>query len=257
MADMSWSKQNDMSRCGEMYRLKRIEKVWAKPAAWLPQGTAFHEVAEAFEKSGKGMGLNEAQQRFSEVYAREINKMCEETPNFKYWFRSGPYDAKTDVGRRYEIGRDQVRGYIEYSHAHPNERISATPDGQPMIELAFDVKFGETRVRGYIDQVINAKPRDLKTGKTPGSDEQLATYAGALNVLYDVPFTSGDFWMAPKGSPTIPYDLRDWSIQRLADEYGETSARIDAEDFVPNPEESKCMFCPVSAACNFSLAKGW
>lgn len=257
MADMSYSRLNEMERCPYAYFLSRVAKVWKKPAAWLPQGTAFHEVAEHFELSGKMMPLAEAQRRFTEIYAREINKMTEETPNFRWWFRSGPYDGETDVGRRHGIGLSQVESYLAYSLSHPEERISATPEGLPMIELPFDVKFGEIRVRGYIDRVINSRPDDLKTGKTPGTDEQLATYAGALNVMYGVPFTTGTFWMAQKPGPTKPYDLTDWSVQRLADEYGEVSAQIDAGDFPPKPSEDKCTFCSVQNSCKYSMANGW
>lgn len=257
MADMSWSRLNEMERCPHSYYLGRIEKAWKRPAAWLAQGTAFHEVAEFFELSGKTLTLAVAQERFGEVYAREINKMAEKTPNFKWWFRSGPYDGETDVGRRYSIGLSQVESYLEYSLSHPEDRISATQVGVPMIELPFDVKFGETRVRGYIDQVINSTPRDLKTGKTPGSDLQLATYAGALHVEYGTPITSGDFWMAQKPGPTKKYDLSEWTVQLLADEYGKASAQIDAGDFPAKPEESKCNFCSVQRACQYSVANGW
>jgi putative RecB family exonuclease len=246
-----------MDRCPYSYYLNRVLKVWKKPAAWLPQGTAFHEVAEFFELSGKTVTLREAQQRFTEIYAREVNKLTAETPNFKYWFRSGPYDGETDVGRRHTLGLSQVESYLEYSLLHPEERISATPSGEPMIELPFDVKFGEVRVRGYIDQVINRRPRDLKTGKTPGGDHQLATYAGALHVEYGVPFSHGDFWMAQKPGPTKPYDLTDWSIQRLSDEYGEISAQIDAGDFPAKPSEDRCTFCSVQKSCKYSMASGW
>jgi len=242
-----------MNRCGEAYRLARLEKVWQKPSAWLPQGSAVHYAAEVWEKSGRTMSLADAQKAFDQSYSQEVGKYAAITPNFQYWERSGPYDARTDIERRWGIGMAQVAAYVKYYQEHPEE-VPSEYDGTPAVEFEFDVEFGDVQVRGLIDMVVDDKPRDNKTGKKPGDDFQLATYAGALAVKYDIPFTQGDYWMAQQGKPTRPYDLSQWSVQRLADEYGEVDQKIKAEDFVPNPSTENCMFCSVRNSCSFAMA---
>lgn len=251
----SVSQVNDME-CGYRYYLSRVLRVWRKPAAWLAQGTAFHEAVERFEKSGRVMTPAEVVQAFSEAYDREITAMSETTPNHSVWFASGPYRGPEDIERRYGLGTDQIAKYLEYVDKHPEDVISRVED-EPLIEAEYEVSFGDVEVRGYIDQVVNWTPRDLKTGKQPGSEFQLATYAWALNLKYGIPVTTGDYWMAQTGGPTKPYDLTEWSLQELVDIYGEADQKIREERFEPNPSEKVCTFCDVSASCQFSLAREW
>lgn len=249
----SVSQANQMSRCPEAYRLSRIERVWQKPSAWLPQGSAVHYAAEMWEKSGRTMTLAAAQAAFDESYTEEVRKYAEKTPNFDFWERSGPYNGRVDIERRWGIGMAQVAAYIKYYQEHPEE-VPDVYGGEPAVELSFDVKFGDVKVRGLIDMVVDDKPRDNKTGKKPGDDFQLATYAGALAVQYDVPFTTGDYWMAQQGKPTRPYDLSGWSVQRLADEYGAVDELIKSENFEPKPDPGTCQFCSVRSSCDYAMA---
>jgi putative RecB family exonuclease len=249
----SVSQVNELERCSYAYYLGRIERVWKKPAAWLAQGTAVHEAAELWEKSGRTMPVEQALDVFREAYQREINKSAEDTPNWHYWERSGPYSCPADVERRYGIGLTQTEAYLQYYTDIPEERPWVSPDGLA-VELAFTVMFGDIQVRGLIDMVLeNGRPRDNKTGKSPGDDFQLATYAGILNVKYDIPFTSGDYWMAQLSGPTRPYDLTGWSVDRLADVYGEADRKIRAEEFTPNPSTKVCMFCSVRSSCEYAM----
>ncbi len=264
----SVSQYKDYVSCPQKYFLQRLERAWQRPAAWLPQGTAVHEAAEAWERSGRTMTLEAVQQVFAEAYAREVNKLCEDSPNFRVWFRSGPYDGEQDVERRFLLGLEQIRRYVEYyTEKHPEEVIWITPEGTPAIELKFEASFGGVDVRGYIDQVTTvtsgATPepsrmepplvvRDIKSGNTPGDDFQLATYARALEQQYDVEISSGDYWMGRSGKPTIPYALDYWTAERLGEEYARVDDGIKGESFDPVPESSKCRFCSVASACDFA-----
>src|SRR3954469_19163368 len=93
----SYSQLGAYDRCPYMYYLERVEKVWQRPAAWLPMGTAVHEAAERWELSGRTMSLEEAQQIFRDAYVRETNKYLDDTPNANHWFRSGPYKGPEDI----------------------------------------------------------------------------------------------------------------------------------------------------------------
>ena len=254
----SVSQLNLYKRCPQAYKLSRIDRVWQRPAAWLAQGSAVHEAIEAWEKSGRSMTLEDAQDVFRESYSRHINEACEVTPDFKVWFRSGPYDGQTDTERRYTIGLGQVEKYLNWNETHPDEVIWVHEDGTPGIELAFYIDLDGVPVRGFIDAVVEVdgeiRVRDHKTGNTPGDDFQLGVYAVALQEQFgiDKP-NSGDYWMGKSGKPTILYPLHEWTREKVSAAFAELEANIQAGRFDPNPEPSKCRFCDVSASCQFSM----
>lgn len=249
----SVSQVKQYQNCPYQYRLQRRERAWQRPAAWFPQGTAVHEAIERFEKSGRTMTLAEMQEAFREAYSRDVARLTEVTPNFRFWYWSGPYDGERDLERRWHIGLEQVAKYYDYAMYRPDWKPSEYGD-EIAVELEFKVKFGGVEVRGFIDNVTDDEPVDVKTGNQPGDDFQLGTYAGALEQMYDVRPSKGYYWMGRTGKLTVPYDLTEWTQQRLADVFGEVDEKIKAEEFPPLPDEKKCRFCPVSNACEFSLA---
>lgn len=255
----SVSQVKEYQRCPYAYYLNRIEKAWQRPAAWLPQGLAVHEAAEEYEKTGRTMPLDKAQEVFRESYAKHTNRLCEATPNFDWWFASGPYRGEEDIGRRFEIGLGQVEQYINYyTDTAPEQVIWITPEGEPAIELGFNIDLDGVPVRGFIDQVI-ASPdhpsplvRDIKTGNQPGDHFQLSVYAVAVNEMHGTEITAGDYWMGRRGKPTKTYDLSSWSKEGVTEVFHKVDEGIKAGDFPALPEESKCRFCSVSASCEFA-----
>lgn len=257
----SVSQLNQYVRCPQAYKLGRIDKVWARPAAWLPQGTAFHAAAELHEvwlSYGMPLSLEEAQDIYRWFYAEGINDLTTETPNFEWWFWSGPYGGERDVERRYHIGLEQVEKFMAWREC-PGQEIWITPDGTPAIELAFVVRFGDVMVRGYIDAVVvvngELRVRDYKTGNTPGDDFQLGVYARAIESMFPgVKVPSGDYFMAgKKGKPAkviSPYSSLDhWTHDMVSDRFAEVEEQIQAGKFEPLPEPSKCGFCDVNYSC--------
>lgn len=238
--------------CPYQYYLQRRARAWKRPAAWFPQGTALHTAVEKIEKSGRTLTLEEAQQAFREAYSADVARWCEESPNFDVWFPSGPYRGEADLERRFHLGLDQVKRYMEYIEKYPDWKPDIVGE-QPAIELPFRVWFGDVEVRGFIDNVTGDEPVDVKSGNKPGDDFQLGTYAGFLEKEYGIKRTKGFYWMGRTGKLTKPYDLTEWSEQRLADVYGEVDALILAEEFDPKPEADKCRFCSVSAECEFRV----
>lgn len=279
----SVSQYNQYTRCPQAYKLARIDKVWARPAAWLPQGTAFHAVAEVYEKrlqAGEEMTLDEALDLFAEEYSKDIGRAAAETPNFDWWFWSGPYNGERDIERRWEVGREQVEKFIAW-RSDRGQKIWVTPDkvdrrclttdnhehhvdgckcepGKPAIELSFNIELDGIRVRGFIDAVVEVngelRVRDYKTGNAPGDDFQLGVYALAIAETFGIEApTTGDYYMAGKKginpSVTQPYDLSEWTLERVTAEFHAVEAKIQAGEFEPLPETSKCQFCAVNYSC--------
>lgn len=244
------SQLNEYERCPHAYYLSRRLKVWKRPAAWLAHGTAVHKAIELWELSGRVMTPEEVLQAFRSEYSAQINEELKSTPNAKSWFSSGPYNGMKDIPRRYLVGQEHVQNVLSYYDEHP-DMVPDMLEGKLGVEYAFDVYFGSVRVVGYIDSIMKVVPYDYKTGTMPGGDEQLATYAGVLKQSFDIPFSSGFYFMARTGKPTKPYDLTGWSLQRLEDVYGQLDANIKAERFDANPSPDVCGRCPVSSSCEF------
>ena len=256
----SVSQANQYTRCPQAYKLARIDKVWARPAAWLPQGSAVHTVlehVELAEAAGTPMSLEEAQEMFKEEYQKEIARYTEDTPNFDWWFWSGPYNGERDIARRWEIGLEQVEKFFSFK-ADKGQTIWTTPDGRPAIELDFKVELDGILVRGFIDAVVvvdgELRVRDYKTGNSPGDDFQLGMYALAISMIYDIEAPkTGDYYMAGKkgkpGKVTDPYCLTEWTRDAITERFHEVEAGIAAGKFDPLPEADKCTFCDVNRSC--------
>jgi putative RecB family exonuclease len=245
-------------RCPYAYKLARIDKVWQRPAAWLPQGSAVHEAAEAWERSGRTMTLEQTQDVFRDSYAQHVNTYLETTPDFEWWFKSGRYGGELDIERRYQIGLEQTQKYLDWYNSHPQEVIWIAPDGTPGIELGFDVDLDGVMVRGFIDAIIDLDGevivRDNKTGNKPGDDFQLAVYAAALTIQFGISKPEvGDYWMGRTGKPTLPYTLDQWPVTKVTEAFHDLEENIRAERFDPLPEPAKCRFCDVSYHCEFAM----
>jgi putative RecB family exonuclease len=250
----SVSQYNTYQKCPYAYKLARIDKVWQRPAAWLAQGSAVHEAAEAWEKSSRIMPLDEAQDVFRESYSRHINDMAEITPEFNSWFASGPYRGEQDIERRYGIGLQHVETYFNYYAEHPQEVIWISPDGVPGVELDFDIVLDGVHVRGYIDSIIKSGEdlivRDLKTGNKPGDEFQLAVYALGVNEQYNIKPNKLDYFMSKTGS-TVSHPIEGWDKDRISTMFRTLEDNIIEGLFPPNPSKSNCMFCDVSEDCEY------
>lgn len=261
----SVSQINQYTRCPMAYKLSRIDKEWARPAAWLPQGSAVHTVLEHVELSiieGKPMELEEAKELFRSEYAKEVHRYTDgpdearRTPNLNWWTWSGPHNGPADIERRWGIGQEQIEKFYAWRAGHARE-VWVTPDGKPAIELYFEIELSGIKVRGYIDavDVVDGKlrVRDYKTGNSPGDDFQLGVYSVAIEILYGVKPLLGDYYMAgkkgAKAKTTVPYDLSEWTVEAVTARFHEVEKFIQAGEFPALPETDKCKFCDVSRAC--------
>ena len=257
----SWSQLEQYSAelggCAYRYYLARIERVWKKPAAWLPMGSAVHYAAEQWERSGRTMPREAVKDVFRASYKEEVDAYLEETPNTRYWQASGVYTGDLDIPRRYGKGLEHVDHYLNWYEKHPEEVIWITPDGTPAIELEFQLDLGGVEVRGKLDQAVKIGPpggpivaRDIKTGNKPGKVEQLSLAGVAITAANPAVIPhKGDFLMTKSGAPTYPYDLI--NVDVLTEKFVTMDAGVRAGDFPASPDDTKCDRCDVANSCKF------
>lgn len=250
----SVSQTEQYERCAWRFYLQRVERVTPRPAAWSHHGTAFHSAAEAFEKSGRTMTVEEAVEIFSDQYEDITNAALDIESDTDRWLSAGRYSGGEDIERRYVLGQEQTAYYVQWAKDN-GPSIWKTPDGEPALELYFMVELGGVQVRGYIDQLVTVKggavrPRDLKTGSTK-SRFQLQTYGVAVRQVYGVEVNDADWYLAKDGRLSRPVKLDQVHADELGQRYADMDAGVKAGRFPASPSYD-CRFCDVSHACFFS-----
>lgn len=245
-------------RCPYSYYLAREVKVPQTPAAWLVQGSAFHETVEMWERTGRGMPVEDVMDWYGRAYERETQSYCEQVPDLGKWFGSGPYRAPEDLGRRYGLGLAQVERYLAWARATENtggRHPWVLDRGYVAVEVPFEVSLGPVLVRGYVDKIDDLgsgrlRAVDYKTGNKPGSDFQLETYIVAMWLQYGL-LMSGSFWMARTGKETTPIEPTHAPIEEITSIFETVDTAIRQEEFQPHPSEDNCRFCSVAPSCEY------
>lgn len=255
---LSVSQHNTYHRCPRAYKLQRVDKVWQRPASWLSQGLGVHVAMEMWERSERTLSIGELVKIYQDEFIRSVEEQSEETPNFDYWFGSGPYSGPEDIERRFKLGEQQVKDLAAYCEAHPDERIWTTPEGEKAIELGFEQELGGVLVKGFIDQVIEHPKlgllvRDLKTGAKPGDIFQLATYAEVVRLRYGETPRYGDYFMGRTGNPTKPIEITEEARKDVHERFRELRKLIDAGEFPAKPSKNQCKMCSVATSCEFKI----
>ena len=250
----SVSQTQQYEECGYRYWLQRVQKVPGLPAAWSHHGTAFHAAAEAFERSGRLMGIEEAVQTFSDKYSALTNEALEREPKPDKWLSAGR-SGSDDIVHRYALGQEQTAEYVQWANKNQPAIWTLPSDGAPALELYFLVTIGDVQVRGYIDQLItlpdgSVRVRDLKTGTTH-SKFQLETYAVAMRQQYGLTVNDGDWYFGKKGRLSRPVALTNTTEREVGERYAAMDAGVKAGRFKPNPGYH-CRFCDMKHKCPFS-----
>ena len=257
----SWSQLSDYEKCPASYRLKRIDKAWSRPAAWLPMGTAVHTGVEAWENSLQTLSLDEVIKIGQEAYTEDINAYLSESPNTRVWASSGPYMGPEDIIRRQGLVTVHLANYIRYYTVTKPTRKPTTytnEDGAevPAVELPFAIDLGGVEVRGKIDKIEKDSKTgiirvvDVKTGADPGSTDQLTVYRVAMEDQYETEITKGSFFMTKRGTPTRDKDLTITSRDEIVNRFGEADTGIREERWDPKVGDH-CLRCDVNDSCPF------
>lgn len=254
VADMtrSVSQEDQYNKCGEQYRLRRVERVRPRPAAWSYQGTAFHSACEVYEGSGRTMPLEAVSEVYSQEYSRLASKALDQEPNTDRWLTAGPSGAD-DIVNRYRLGKGQTEEYVKWAE-HKGPRIWPGDGQRNGIELHLTATLGGVKVQGYIDQLVSepdgsVRIRDLKTGSTK-SRFQLETYALLVRKSLGLVVRKGDWYLAKTGKLSRPVDLSGVTEEEVGGRYAAMDQGVKAGIFEPKPGFN-CRFCDVSHACSF------
>jgi RecB family exonuclease len=256
LAHRSVSQYQTFVRCGESYRLTKIAKAPQNQAAWFIQGTAFHEAIEKFEKSNRSADPDTLVEWFEEAWEREYAKALEAEPDISRWLTGGITKPENDVVKRREKGRDQTEAYFWYAQ-EAEWKIWEPVEGVKAIELPFELMLGDVKVIGYIDQVVeypdgHLRVRDLKTGtKLPDTAFQLAIYDHALDAQFGVKPGFGDYYMAKNNKETDPWNLQDYTLEKVTRWMTNFDRAVQLGHFLPNPGDA-CRTCTVRRFCDFN-----
>lgn len=244
--------------CPESYKLQRIDRVEAKPAAWFQQGTAFHEAIEFWEKFDRKPDLEEVLEQYYSAWDDGLAEALDFGPD-DWLTGTAKRDGPADIAMRMDKGAQQVADYIEFALAHSEEWRILRLDGKPAVEQKFELlvpyQDEELIVVGYIDQMVEyrngvIRPRDMKTGtKKPNWEIQLAVYALAMREVWGLPAWTGDFYMAKDKGLTKPYGLERYNRAYIESLFQQLESGIRAKSFLPNPG-SMCHVCPVKQFCS-------
>lgn len=258
----SYSQLSQLRRCGESYRLSRIEKVPKRPVVTTEMGSAVHVVTEYIDEaldygqfqdheSLAAEALTQGVAEFSRIMAKSEWPESE----WKYYGRQDCKWAKKQGIKKC------VDAYLAWRLESPFQ-IADIPSYGLALEVPFELDFGYFIITGRIDRVL-FDPKtdqfyvlDIKSGLKPKTDEQIGLYRHALKVQYDLDVTWGGYLYGLKTGTahlTKAVDLSHWTEEKLAGEYSKAHQMITEGLFLANPGPD-CFTCDVSEHCSFQQA---
>lgn len=256
---MSHSRFTDYVSCGELYRLKRIERVPVTPSIYAIAGIAFHEWTDFYDVSPPW----DTEVPHEQWYANRITELiaaAEEKSGFalREWDnprRSADLNEKTRDDFIESIGPDMVAKYITW---RANSAWSiADLNGTPGVEFELALPIGEVETIVKIDRVFERPEEgdlvaiDTKTWSRKRVTAQLPTYLVALRKAgFNV--TGGAYYEARKGAATPIQDFTYWDEARLAALHEQAAHGIADRLFIPHPSDA-CRMCDVRRFCLWYL----
>lgn len=243
--------------CAHAYYLLRKVKAPRREAVWFVQGTAVHSALEAYERSFRRLEVGDVVRAYEDAWRRELSASQERQREEKMWMVGGRKKLAEDIETRFEMGREQVVGYVTHNPASARLRPAELVPGEAAVEVGFELNFGEFRVRGYIDYIMEDQetgalyPMDVKTGsRMPVNPFQLATYGIAVTELTGEPVEWAGYWDC-RNNKRHDVQVTNFDHETVRNWYRQLHNGIKAESFLPNPGDG-CFVCPVRPSCIFA-----
>lgn len=240
--------------CGESWRLGRIEGL-ADTVGWYHcGGQAVHAMTEAEDR--RRFDPDFEVHDFDYYFDQALQEQKERTPDIdpKDYLTTGKGAAVENERWWRNAGPAMVAAWRRWLDAVPY-MIWVLPDGTPAIELEMSVEIDGTEVQGFIDRILCTVENpedphlivDLKSGKPPKDQKQLATYGLMLREQgWEVPF--GGYFMVKGGILTGLHPLAA-GMDVVAYEYEQTAKAIKADIFPARPSGLCSKWCGVNFAC--------
>jgi hypothetical protein len=257
----SYSQLNCYRRCGEQFRLERIEHAPQRPGAAAVAGTVVHTATEWLDRQ-------DALTVENHVAAQEIAR-DELAAQLAYWGARGYESDRYKVYGRQSVEWYRTTGIPQSIEAYFNWRrdnqdfklLTFTGRGQA-IEVPFNIQLASgLTIHGHVDRVFQWEdqyfPMDIKSGRLPQTDEQLGLYGLALSTE---PYNLSCRWgfyiynlKAGEAKLSAPLNLSHWTWAKLSKVYEDLDRALQAEIYIPHPGE-ECFHCSVSDSCIFAQA---
>lgn len=267
----SFSQLNTLRRCGEAYRLSRVEGIPSRPSVPAVAGAAVHLGTETTDRRLEEWtepSEAQVQEIIEEGIDVALSSVDDEVRSEEWPVEDWNYFGKQNLDWFRSDGiPNSIRAYVGW-RVNSDLELAQLQDVGLGIEIPFVVKLWEIELRGYIDRLL-VQPEtmafyvlDLKTGHKPATDEQLGLYRYALSEQYGIDVTWGGFLYNLKGGPgdgrgqvklTQPIDLRHWSKEKLYLMYSKADFLIKQGIYLPFPGDN-CFTCDVKHACQFAQA---
>lgn len=250
----SLTQLNTYNNCGELYRIRYVDKPDEPlpPAAWLAQGTAYHEAVRYWEESGRS-SLVDIGGVFDSFYDAEISKMKEKEPDTNKWLRAPSKKPEVDIKDRKEKGRSQAEDYVVYANMNPFA-IKDIDEYTMGIEVPFEINLGKVPVKGAIDLILaienGVEVRDLKTGNRESANIQLGLYKVAVEKIFRWPVRRASFFYAKDSKlvTLLERDLAKYTEEYVTYLFETLDNGVKSRIFLPNPG-SQCTLCPARKYC--------
>lgn len=267
----TWSASafSQYTECGEAFRLKRVEKVPARPSVSQVGGLAFHSWTDMYDGALWATDVEtdwdntppwaaDLPETYEELFDKHAAEL-EESSGFDFdeftvmgsWNRAAYINNATGWCDAYAKWRHQDRW--EIATGLPEDKHGVTIG----VEYYIEYQCGDVTVRGYVDRIWRLPDTgelvaiDTKTWGNERPSSQLIGYKLGLNAL-GIPVTQVGYYEARKGETPKLKDYRGWNMDRLRLLY-EQAAWSEYDGFyIPNPGKH-CFTCDVKAHCLFKV----
>lgn len=256
---VSHSTIDGYATCGMRTKLQKVLQIEQRPGLASTGGNAVHTATEEYDLGSK----DTPEELFRYGWEKAVEKNKEYSPNYRVedyvatGRASAEYGGKRNIQWWMDNGPGMVQKWIDWRANHQDWHIWDTPEGAPAIETEFTITLPNgIVVKGFIDRIMvtpagQLAPVDLKSGRTPETQEQLGLYAVAMELEYGQMFRPdwGYWYDAQKGEHSSPLPLFDYTVGYFEDRYASGIAGINAGCFLAKPANNCKSWCGVASHC--------
>lgn len=261
---LSYSQLTSFTYCGEQSRLAKVFHAPEEPSWWLPGGSAVHTVTEMMDRAAHGQPVTVP--TFAEAFQAEIDEMVEKTGTPESEFRAGGRKSAQWPGKENKDwwlfeGPQMVQRWRRFTDSVPWDLHEVPAPGwamdkamRPAIELELDIQVPNGTIKAFLDRAFRMRSTgelvvvDLKSGNEPASPDQLGLYKVGLEQAFGEPVRWGFYWMARTGVTSEPFDLSEFTQERIDWEFETFRLARDNGLYLPNPGK-QCGYCSLRPYC--------